>query len=505
MFRNISAFFLLGLAAKYFINADLFFSLFLMFCVFLFLYIKDMSFKDIKDILSFVLYAMSFIFAGLYLSYFNSNNIDNFPYETPIQVTGRVLEKGTKSGNNFVSLKVMKLENYTAFELKDANKLLLNIPVSPFSRIQIGDMVSAEVVVKQTRKNIYLEGRPIIFSNEREDTLGRKYLNVSDVRNITVSRSTDKYFESNFYTLFNIGETVLNRVDSHMHEPYSTVAKGISFGIKENFSNELIQIFRDSGLIHILVLSGANMSFIILLVFYLLKKIEVKKKIIFTLSFAWLFVFITGFTAPSLRATIMISFVICSEYFGKRFKYLDMILYSLLFLSLLNPNIIFNSASLHLTYLAFFGVTIVPKILERTFLKLSSKKSNILIFYVCLFLGIVISIFPYLFAMTGKVNLIGVAISFILEPIIWTITVLTFSITLLSYFSNFLANILGALNSAFVDIVLKFANIFSDPLFSFYFNLDFKIFIIYYAIYLVSILYFSQNDIIDERFQKSKS
>jgi hypothetical protein len=144
MFRNISAFFLLGLAAKYFINADLFFSLFLMFCVFLFLYIKDMSFKDIKDILSFVwmriegfsmeawdwyaliigIFLIVYPFLFIQISVKKMFNKTKFLREpTEIEVD----DQGLSSKNSLVS-GTMKWESYLRFAANDRMLILLQSP-----------------------------------------------------------------------------------------------------------------------------------------------------------------------------------------------------------------------------------------------------------------------------------------------------------------------------------------------------------------------------------------
>jgi competence protein ComEC len=329
-------------------------------------------------------------------------------------------------------------------------------------------------------------------------------------------------------------------MDRFVKDPYLGVAKGIAFGNQENIEKEVKEKFINSGLIHIMVLSGANVSFIILLFFFLLDKIYILKirfsnsgaakprrlptflftklnlqtKIIITTLASIAFIFLTGLTPPSVRAGVMVHTALFAEYFSKNFSIKNSILLSLFILTLINPFALVYSASLHLSYLAIFGLAFVaPKIyflLNRfskqkagkdapNFIQNESKlfleifRRNFWMAALSTFIGITLSIGPYLLTMSGKVNLLGTLANIFLEPIIMLVTIFSFTTTIASYISFFLAQIFGILNTFFVSIILLFVDFFSQDQFIFNYSLDPNITKIYYLFFLLYFIHFSNK------------
>jgi len=84
------------------------------------------------------------------------------------------------------------------------------------------------------------------------------------------------------------------------------------------------------------------------------------------ISFLWIFVFISGFSPPVKRATVMFTFVIIGNGIRRPVNIYNSLTASALFLILLNPNVIFD-VGFQLSYLAIFGIVLIQPALNNIF------------------------------------------------------------------------------------------------------------------------------------------
>lgn len=114
-------------------------------------------------------------------------------------------------------------------------------------------------------------------------------------------------------------EAVNNLVNSYFHEPHASLTNGIIFGrdlfVTDKFYNELKQV----GLIHIVVLSGQNISLLSNTVLSIFTPI-LGKKVALLVSIAIIFAFVifVGIEAPTIRAAIMGSITLFGRYLGRK-------------------------------------------------------------------------------------------------------------------------------------------------------------------------------------------
>ena len=129
-----------------------------------------------------------------------------------------------------------------------------------------------------------------------------------------IKNTGEKFEKFNLsYWLHTIGlsvqKGVLNSMDKYIggHEEENALLKGILFGNKTDFSMEQYSNFANSGLIHITAASGMHVSFLCGFLYYLLRRLRIKRKIAYFMIFPFLILFAAaaGFTPSILRAVIM--------------------------------------------------------------------------------------------------------------------------------------------------------------------------------------------------------
>ena len=131
---------------------------------------------------------------------------------------------------------------------------------------------------------------------------------------------------------------------------------GILLGNNENIEEEIKEDFRNSGIYHILAVSGAHMSYVILGITHFLDKI-------------------TNTSISVIRAGIMGIITLGASFFYKRKDTINSVCLSMLIILIYNPYSI-NSISFQLSYGGVIGILLLNKPYIRLLKNIKSNKKN---------------------------------------------------------------------------------------------------------------------------------
>lgn len=106
-------------------------------------------------------------------------------------------------------------------------------------------------------------------------------------------------------TVHMVRSNMTHQIKRLLPEEVCGLCIGILTGEKEGISEEIIECFQESNLIHMLAVSGAHISYVILGISTLFRKVHKKIGKIFTILFLLFFMSLTNFTPSVQRATIM--------------------------------------------------------------------------------------------------------------------------------------------------------------------------------------------------------
>lgn len=203
-----------------------------------------------------------------------------------------------------------------------------------------------------------------------------KYLKTKKVAGITdIKISQISVLEKNKESFINtvihkIRKSMVENVKSILSEDTANLCTGLLLGEKKEISEEIQENFRNSNLSHILAISGAHVSYIILGVNAIIKKIKIHKKLgnLFLITFLIFFMYLVGFTPSVTRACIMaILELVANIIFRKSDTYQNLAISSFIILSI-NPY-----ALLDIGFQLSFGGTIGIVFLEK---RLASKEKK---------------------------------------------------------------------------------------------------------------------------------
>ncbi len=137
----------------------------------------------------------------------------------------------------------------------------------------------------------------------------------------------------------------------------AAIVFGFVLGDTRQIEPETFDLFRKTGTVHLLAVSGANVAWVALLPLLLLKifYVSLRWRYVVALAVVWLFVLLTDLQASVLRAAIMFSFWTASKILYRELSGLQTWGLSGLFLLLVNP-LWFFDIGFQLSYLATFAL-----------------------------------------------------------------------------------------------------------------------------------------------------
>lgn len=139
---------------------------------------------------------------------------------------------------------------------------------------------------------------------------------------------------------------------------------GLTFGVRADFSDEFKEAMRRSGTIHLVALSGYNISILILAVERLLRS-RFSKRFFFVLATCCigLFVLMVGAEASIVRAAIMGWLVLLASVVGRLHSFWYAVVYAALGMSLWNPSLPGSDLGFQLSFLSLLGIILLQPIL----------------------------------------------------------------------------------------------------------------------------------------------
>lgn len=176
--------------------------------------------------------------------------------------------------------------------------------------------------------------------------------------------------------LFSLKEKLLSNVSRVIPEPHSALLGGLTFGAKRSMSADLLEDFRRTGIIHIVVLSGYNVTIVADAIMRFLSFLPTFVGISFGVLGIIGFAIMTGASATIVRASIMAIMVLLARATGRIYQVTIALFTAGFFMILHNPKIVRFDSSFQLSFLATLALIYLAPILEPH-LKFFPKKWQI--------------------------------------------------------------------------------------------------------------------------------
>ncbi len=187
-------------------------------------------------------------------------------------------------------------------------------------------------------------------------------------------------------------------------------------GVKQSLGRELETDFRRVGLIHVVVLSGYNITIILVAVFALLSRFSRVIKYVSGTLFVILFAIMVGLGSTVVRSTIMAVIAILGKVLGRDYHVNRSLIFAGIVMVLWNPMTLFHDPSFQLSFLATLGlVNFSERVGEM--LRFLPERFGIKDI-VTSTLATQIAVLPLILKMTGELSVIALPVNLIVLPLI---------------------------------------------------------------------------------------
>lgn len=249
----------------------------------------------------------------------------------------------------------------------------------------------------------------------------------------------------------NFRQNLDKEISRNLPSPQAELLSGILLGSKKDLPHELRLALRDTSTLHIVVVSGQNLTLLASLFLKLSGLLKRKTAIVLSILAVIFYTLLTGGQIPVVRAAIMAILAFSAETFGRQKDGIWVLCLTGGVMLLINPAWI-GDLSFQLSFLATFGVIVLAPIFERYFTILPPFIKQ----DVAITLGAQLMVIPIIAQIFHQVSLVGVVANLLVG---WTIPIIMIlgilSIIVGSVF-NLLVNIFL---TYFIYIIYFFANL----------------------------------------------
>lgn len=245
--------------------------------------------------------------------------------------------------------------------------------------------------------------------------------------------------------------------------PHSELLLGMVIGINDidkvpSFEKAL----KESGTIHVVVVSGFNISLVFGLIIGILGSRYKLKNLLIAQTCTLFYAFLSGFEPPVIRAWVMGSIAAWAKYYGRSIDGFRLLIFSGLIMVLIDPYFLF-SLSFQLSFLATLGLILYGEFFSKI---LSSISESVLFEDLGATLSAQVTVWPLISFHFGTVSLVSPLVNMLS---LWTVpisTILGTIFILLGSFLPFLSKILAVFIYPFLDVFVRLNVFFSQFYFS---------------------------------------
>lgn len=284
------------------------------------------------------------------------------------------------------------------------------------------------------------------------------------------------------------------RIKSFTNRETSLLLRGLLLADRSEISYETKETFINSGVIHVLAVSGLHVGFITLIFYVLFSRVNIKFRYVITIAGTLVFMIITGSSVSVVRASIMLIAVIIGMMNGRTRNIFNSLALAGFIILLINPNELFNPG-FQLSFSAVFSIIyFYPKIEEHLIKKIEPEwvKNTSGLFFVSL--SAFIGTLPFTLYYFHKLSLISLIANIFVIPLIGVLVGLGILILFLSYIFPILSLFLGSAANFIVMVLYRLIEITSSYRFSYIQFSEFsKYDFILYVLTLFLLLYIFKN------------
>lgn len=422
--------------------------------------------KETKSAILFLI--LSIVLAG-FLRYelltrvFLPNHISKFlNFDSPVTITGKIVnDPDIREDKTFIPIEVDKI-CLKERAYSTAGQIMLKIK-KPTFKFNYGD----EVMFKGYLNLPTSQRNPGAFDY-------KKYLNRKNIYAIVTLPDTNEIeildkSEGNIFLsqiVIPLRKWILGVFDETLSGNHNALLSGFLLGETKEIPQRVYNMFRDTGTVHLLAVSGSNVWLVVGVILGALSLFRVPRFFATILTLICIIIFsnLTRNNPPVVRAGIMAGVLLVGILFYKDVNLVNVVSFAALVILSVSPSYLFD-VGFQLSFASVFAILLLYPQLSKLVSKYVNRSHKNLWKWVVMpaliSLSVEMVLFPILGYYFNLVPLVAVIANIFIVPLAGLSVVLSCFTIFSSILSNFLAGIFSASNWLCLDLTLKLTEFFA--------------------------------------------
>ena len=249
----------------------------------------------------------------------------------------------------------------------------------------------------------------------------------------------------------------MRNVEALIPEPAAGLGEGLLLGEKRALGEELEMVFRKTGIIHIVVLSGYNIMLVVGFTLYLLSFLfGLRMRAVVGIAAIVAFAFLVGLSATVVRASVMAALLLIANVAGESYAVMRSLMFAGCVMLLLNPYLLAFDTGFQLSFLATMGLILVAPMIEERITRVPNVAS-VREFLVAT-LATQIFVLPILLYQIGEFSVVAIIVNVLVLPMVPPAMFLTFAAGMLAFLAPVIAipfSFLAYLSLAYMLLIAR--------------------------------------------------
>lgn len=347
----------------------------------------------------------------------------------------------------------VRLKNqHLNIELKEQNATILTL-VNRSTEVAYGDKVKVHGILEVPENFTTSSGKEFNY---------KKYLANQDIYFMIKNADLEVISHNNGNkiksVLFKIRNSFIKNINRVIPMPESDLANGLVLGARGGFDEDMRNEFVETGTIHIVALSGYNVSIVaegVMKAFSLIFSQIIS--IIFGMVIIVLFIMMTGASATAIRAGIMATIMLLGRMTGRSYMAGRALIIAGLLMIAYDPRVLVDM-SFQLSFIATGGVLyLTPKVIS--WFKFLPIRFGIREMFSCT-IAATIAVLPILLYLTGILSLVSIPANILILLFIPTAMLFIFITGILGFISPLLSIFFGYISYLILAYILFIIHFF---------------------------------------------
>ncbi|MFC4262776.1 ComEC/Rec2 family competence protein [Ferruginibacter yonginensis] len=284
-------------------------------------------------------------------------------YNDSMQMVVSINEPLIEKERSFkVSATVESLFNNDTLKKVNGTLLLYFAKNKTAATLQYGD----KILIKGNLQSIQNNGNPGAFNYSRymafQQTYHQVYLKEADFI-VLHQQKTNIVYDFIYWARSKVVKTLQKYIVGD--KKVVGITEALLIGYKEDLDKDTVQAYSNTGVVHIIAISGMHLGLIYVVLVWLFSKLPYIKnspitRVILILGCLWLFSLITGAAASVLRSAVMFTFIVIGKNFFKQASIYNTLAASAFVLLCYNPYLLWD-VGFQLSYFAVIGIVWLQK------------------------------------------------------------------------------------------------------------------------------------------------